>query len=132
MIFLYRASRAKRTHSSAAACWTQSTHHRGHGGTQELVLPPLAFDHPFDSVTQVEDVEIDQETYRYSAQTHVGQQLCLMNRVKGVDGFHFHYDSVFNDEVDAISDFELLTFVDHRLRYLGCDFKAAASQFLRQ
>lgn len=55
-----------------------------------------------------------------------------MNRVECLDGFHFHHDSVFNDEVDAISDFELLTFIDHGLSYFSCDFETSAPQFLRQ
>ena len=38
------------------------------------------------------------------AQVHVGQQLRLMNRVEGFDGFHFYDDSVFNDQIDTVSN----------------------------
>jgi len=111
---------------------SESTHHRGHRGAQRLTIPVLPIHHTLDFVSQVEDVEIDQQAHRYSAQSHVGQELRLINRVDGLDGFHFHYDSVFNDEIDAISDFELLPFIDHWLSYFSCNFETAASQFLRQ
>ena len=55
-----------------------------------------------------------------------------MNRVEGLDGFHFYYDSVLNDQIDTVSNFELVSLVDHWHCYFGDDFEAAVSQFLRQ
>ena len=37
------------------------------GEYRELVLPVFAVDHAFDSFAEVENVEIDQQAYRYSA-----------------------------------------------------------------
>jgi hypothetical protein len=72
-----------------------------------LILPLLAVDHALDSVTQVEKVEIDSQTYRYSTQTHAGQQLRLWNWMEGPDGSSppprlNHHDSMLNDQIDAI------------------------------
>lgn len=47
--------------------------------------------------------------------------------MNGVDGLHFHNDSALYCQVDSVSDFELLTFIDQRLRNLGGDFKTPAS-----
>jgi len=43
-----------------------------------------------------------------------------VNWVERADGLHFHRDSVFYYEIDAVSDFRLLTFINNRQSYLGC------------
>jgi len=79
----------------------------------------------------MENVEIDQETDRYMAHAHVGQQLRLMNRMKGFDGFHFYHDSMRHDQIDAISDLKFVAFIDGN-GYFSRDFETAVSQFVRQ
>lgn len=56
----------------------------------------------------------------------------MVNRVEGLDGFHFHNDSMFYDQIDAVSDFEFMAFIDYGHRYFRYDLETAASQFVRQ
>jgi hypothetical protein len=42
-----------------------------------------------------------------------------MDRVEGFGGFHFHYDSTFHGEVDAVADFEFVTLIDYGLSYFS-------------
>jgi hypothetical protein len=55
-----------------------------------------------------------------STPAQVGEQLCLVDRVERADGLHFHRDSVFYYEIVAVSDFQLLTFINNGQSYLGC------------
>jgi hypothetical protein len=82
-----------------------------------LLLPVFAVDHPLDSIFQVKDVEVDQETDTDSAETHVGEKLGFMDGMDRVHSFHFDYDSGFY-QVDSVSDFELLSLIDNRQRDL--------------
>jgi hypothetical protein len=117
----------------------KSTHHRGHEEIRELILPLYAVDDALDSVTQVEKVEIDSQTHRYSTQMYAGQQLRLWNWMEGPDGFSlflFHHDSITTTQCSTIrsmrSDFELMALIDHGRGHFSCDVETAASQFLRQ
>jgi hypothetical protein len=92
----------------------------------------VAVDHPFNAVAEMEDVEIDEEADTDSAEAHVRQQLRLVNGMEGLGRFHFHYDSMFHDQIDAISDFEFVALIDDGQGYFSCDFETAASQFVRQ
>lgn len=53
-----------------------------------------------------------------------------MNGVNRVNGFHFDYDSAFNDQIDSISNFDFLAFIDNWQRNFDRDFEPAASQFV--
>jgi len=53
-----------------------------------------------------------------------------MDWVDRLHGFHFDYDSVFDHQIDSISDLELLAFVDDWQGHLGCHLDATSSQFV--
>jgi hypothetical protein len=90
----------------------------------------VAVDHPFNAVAEMEDVEIDEEADTDSAAAHVRQQLRLVNGMEGLGRFHFHYDLMFHDQIDAISDFEFVALIDDgqvlqlRLRDRGFSVRA--------
>jgi len=44
-----------------------------------------------------------------------------------LDGFHFDYDSVLNDQIDAIAYFQFLTLVDNRQWNFDGDFEPPTS-----
>jgi hypothetical protein len=92
----------------------------------------LAVHHAFDSVAQAENIEVDQEADRDFAESHVRKKLGFVDWVEGLYGFNFYYNSTFDDEIDAISDFQLVTLIDNRQRNLRCYFKTTVSQFVRE
>jgi L-fucose mutarotase/ribose pyranase (RbsD/FucU family) len=97
-------------------------------GTEEhrgdlLVLPIFAIDHPLDSIAKMQDVEVDQQADTHATEAHVGKKLGFVYRMYGLNGFHFYNDFVLDRQVDAISHFQFLTFVDDRERNLSRDVK---------
>ncbi len=62
-----------------------------------LLLPLLAIHHSLDSIAKVKDVEIDQQGHADSAQAPVAKELCLVDGMECVNGFHFDNDSAFDD-----------------------------------
>ena len=97
-----------------------------------LLLPVSAVDHAPDSVAEVQDVEVDEQAYFQAAEPHVREELGFVDRMDRFYGFHFNHHSVFHDQINAVSDFEFLAFVNDRERNLRCDCEAQAPQFMRQ
>ena len=81
--------------------------HREHRHGRELRSPSTEnrrlIHEPNDSILQVHDVEVDQQTNASLAQLEVGQQLRLMDRMKLQNRFHFDDDFVIDEQVDSIS-----------------------------
>jgi len=50
----------------------------------------------------------------------------------GFYGFHFDDNSVFHEQIDAVSDFKFLSFVDDWQRNLGRNCDASAPQFMSE
>jgi hypothetical protein len=82
----------------------------------------LSVDHSFDAVPKMQDVEVNEQSDAEATQPHVGKKLSMVDWMNGVDGLHFHNDSPLHCQVDSVSDFELLAFIDHWLRNLGGHF----------
>jgi hypothetical protein len=72
-------------------------------GEAESLLPGIAMHHALDSVAELENIEVDKQTYADSAQAHVGEDLGFVCRVESVDGLHFYNHSFLHDQVDAVS-----------------------------
>ena len=79
-----------------------------------LFFPVLAVDHTLDSVSQVSDVEINQQPYSDAAESHVRQKLSLMDRMKCVDALYLDNHQVLNDEIDSVAEFDFFSIEDHR------------------
>jgi hypothetical protein len=95
-------------------------------------LPISAVYHALDSITEPQHVEVDQEAHRNSAEAHVGQKLGFVDWMDRLYGFHFDDDLPLYDQIDSISNFELLTFVYHRQRSLRSDLQASIAQFVSE
>lgn len=86
------------------------------GFHRELLFPIPAVDHAFNPIAEMQDVKVDEQTHRNSTQTHVRQKLSFVDRMDCFDGLYFNDDFSIDDQVDSISDFELLTFIYDRQR----------------
>lgn len=63
--------------------------HRGKEPWSGLSFPVFTVDHALDTVPEMRDVEVDQESDLLSAETHVGEELCVVYSVKRFHAFHF-------------------------------------------
>jgi hypothetical protein len=63
----------------------------------ELFFPVLPIDHAFDSISQMGDVEVDQQADADAAQAHVRENLSLMHRMNCLDAFHFDNYQILDD-----------------------------------
>jgi hypothetical protein len=93
-------------------------------------LPVVPVNHALDTVSKMDNVEIDQQSDFTTAQPHVLQELCL---VYGIDRFHaFDLDNheIVNDEVNSISEVDLLAIVEHWQSDLTGDRESLLSKFV--
>jgi hypothetical protein len=90
----------------------------------------LTVDHSLDSGTKAENTEIDQEAYTDSAESHVGQELGFVDWMDRFDGFHFDNYPVFNDQINSISDFEFVGFINNRQGNFRSHAKASGTEFM--
>jgi hypothetical protein len=102
------------------------------GHRETLLLPIFSIHHALDSVAQVEYVKIDQQAYADAAESHVGQELGVVNWVDRFDGFYFHDDEIFDHQVDAITEFDFLAVVEYRQPDLDTDRESALFEFMRK
>src|SRR5205823_4803643 len=63
-------------------------------------------------------VEVKQEASVYAAQSHIRQDLRLMDRHQSLNGFQLQDESAFDDDIDPIPAIQPHRFVDHRQGYL--------------
>jgi hypothetical protein len=72
-------------------------------------------------MTQVGDIEIDQQTNAAATQFQVSEQLGLMERKELGDTLQFHYYEVFNEQVNSIAvvDFQITVDDGQRMFMLG-------------
>ena len=97
-----------------------------------LLFPVRSEYHSFDSISQVGNVEVDQQADVNSAEAHVGQELCLMNRMDRVNAFNLDNHGVFNHEVHPKPQFDLLAFIDDRQADLRGYPQSTCSEFMCQ
>jgi len=95
-----------------------------------LFFPVFAVDHAFDSVSQLGDMEVNEQSDSDTAQPHVRHQLRLMNRMDRLDAFHLDNDEGLDDQVDPVSQLDPFVVVNHRQPDLAGDSQAAFAQFM--
>jgi hypothetical protein len=62
----------------------------------------------------------------------VGEELGSVDGMDCFYGFHFYNYSAFNNQIDPVSDFELLAFIHNRQRYFRSRYKPSVSEFVRE
>jgi hypothetical protein len=75
-------------------------------------------------------VEVDEESYTYPAHPHIGEELGFVDRMHGLHRFDFDHNSVFDHQIDPVSNFEFLSLIYNWQRNFDCDFEPAASQLV--
>lgn len=104
------------------------------GDTEEhrvdLLFPVPAVDHALDSVAEMRHVKINQQAYADTAQTHIRQELSLMNRMDRIYALHFDDNQAFDDQIDPVSEFDFFSVENHRQPNLARHLKAALSEFV--
>jgi len=91
-----------------------------------------AFYHALDSVPEVKNVEVDEQSHADSAEAHVGQELRFVNGMYGVCGFHFDDDSGFDKEIDSISELKFVALINNWQGHFCRDLESSTSQFVRK
>jgi hypothetical protein len=82
-------------------------------------------DEAFDSILQLRDVEIDNQSDRNFRQSHVGKNLRLMNREQSFNALDFHNDVATYEQIDSITAIEQYLFVANRQGYLHLEWNPA-------
>ena len=65
-----------------------------------------------------------------SAESHVGQELGFVDWRDRFDGFHFDNYPVFNDQINSISHFEFVAFINNRQGNFRSQIKASRAEFV--
>ncbi len=76
------------------------------------LLPPTSIHEALDSVFQVDDIEVDEQSERSAAEFEVGDDLSLMNGRDGVHGLDLHNNNILNQKIHAISNFKFHAAID--------------------
>jgi hypothetical protein len=66
-----------------------------------------------DSLNQLPDVEIDEQTNRAARELEVWENLCLVDRGHFLDGLQFDDDGVFDQQVNPLPAIERHPLVHH-------------------
>jgi hypothetical protein len=82
--------------------------HEGHEAQERLQ------GEAFDSILQLCDVEIDNQSNRNFRQSHVRKNLRLMNREQSFDALDFHNEVATYEQIDSITAIEQYLFVANR------------------
>jgi len=92
-----------------------------------LFFPAVPVDHALDSVPQVGDVKVNQQTDSDAAQSHIRQKLRLVDGMNRLDTLHFDDHELFDDEVDPVPQFDSFPVENHWQTDLAGDCKSAFS-----
>lgn len=95
-----------------------------------VFLPVIPIHHSLDPILQMLNMEIDQQANLSSTQAHVRQQLSLMYGIDCFDTLDLDYDAVRNDEINAISEIDLLAQINDRKSNFTGDLEAMFSKFV--
>ena len=76
------------------------------------LLPPTSIHEALDSVFQVDDIEIDEQSERSAAEFEVGDDLSLMNGRDAVHGLDLYDNNILDQQVHSISNFEFYAAID--------------------
>ena len=110
----------------------KSAHHREHRVSQgkQLLLPVLAIHHAFDSVSEAQNIEVDEQTHAHATKPHVREKLSFVDWMDRLYRLHFDNDSTLDHQIDAISDFKLVSFVNHRQGDFHRHIQTTVSEFM--
>ena len=61
-------------------------------------------DHSLDTILQVEDMEIDEQTESSFAQLHGGEQLCFVKGMQVGSDLECHNHHLFDEQIDSVTD----------------------------
>ena len=81
-----------------------------------------------NAVLEARHVEVDQEPYRLSTQSRVGEDLGLVDRKQFSHGLQFDHNGVFYQQVDAVTDIEPDGPVDNRQLRLAKDVEVPSTK----
>ena len=82
-------------------------HHRGHGGHRDLVS-----DHTPDAVTQMRNIEIDQQPELVATEFQIGENLGEMQREQFLHCLQLQNHAIFDDEINPVGCVELNAVID--------------------
>jgi hypothetical protein len=85
-----------------------------------------------DPLTQVRDVEVDEQSDTLATQFEVGEQLCFVDRKDGLNRFHFDDHLVFDEQIDAVAELDDEPIVFDRKWFLRFEGDAEALQFVTE
>lgn len=100
--------------------------------TESLLFPVSAVYHTLYSFAKVEDMEVDQQADGDSAQSHIGQQLCLMDGMERLNAFHLDDDGSLDYQVYPVTEINFFAVIDDGQADLASDTKPAFCQFMLQ
>ena len=78
------------------------------------------------------NIEIDQQSHRPPAQSHVRKQLGFVDRIDGIDTFNFDNNGITDDQVDTIAEIDLFASVDNRQSHLTISSESAFSNLMQE
>jgi hypothetical protein len=99
---------------------------------KELPFPIPSVDHAFNAIFQVGDVEIDQQPNAFPAEAEIRQKLSLMDRVDAIYALDLNNHQIFDEQINAITEFQFLSLVDHGQTNLSGHVKSSLAEFVRQ
>jgi hypothetical protein len=76
------------------------------------------------------NMKIDQQANLSSTQAHVRQQLSLVNRIDGLDTLDLDDNGISDDEINAISQIDLLAQINDRKSNFTRDRESLVSKFV--
>ena len=83
-----------------------------------------------DAIFDQGHLEVDQQAKTLVCQPEIGQKLLLVNRGNHFDGFDFHDDLVFHDQVSAECDVNADVLLDDWNRLLAHRVQTPAAQLI--
>jgi hypothetical protein len=85
-----------------------------------------------DPLTQVRNVEVNEQSNTLATQFEVGEQLCFVDRKDGLNRFHFDNHFVFDEQIDAVAELDDEAIVFDCKWFLRFEGDAEALQFVTQ
>lgn len=101
-------------------------------GTEDAEELLKLVDEPFDTISHVDHVEIEQEPQSPVTEFQERQQLGIVNWMQFPNDFELHHNGVLHQLVHAIRDADANTFVDDWHRHFQFDHEPTQSQLLSE
>ena len=88
-------------------------------GVKNYLSQSLPSTNALDAVLQMSDVEVDQQADVLPAKAEIRQKLSLMDGMDAIYGLDLDNDGIFDQQIDAIPQFDFLSLVDNGQSNLG-------------